>query len=70
MSPQNERLLAYLRRHKSITVKEAGLALGIQSLHRRLYELRKAGYKISGYKVDMRNRWGEWTSPKRYYLTR
>ena len=65
MSPQCQAVLAYLKKHKSITRMEA-YQIGICNLWARIGEI-KVAYKIDGYMVKVRSRYGE-THVKRYYL--
>lgn len=46
LSPQAETVLAHMETHGSITQREALLDLRVQSLTRRITELRNAGHKI------------------------
>lgn len=43
---QNARLIAYLKKHRSITRAPAFFELGIANLWARVGELRKLGYRI------------------------
>lgn len=43
---QNERIIKHLRKAGSITVREAIVEYSIQSLTKRIQELREAGYEI------------------------
>lgn len=45
---QNDRLLAYLKRHKYITRAPAFFKLGIANLWARAAELRDQGHRIDG----------------------
>lgn len=45
---QNDRLLAYLKRHKYITRAPAFFKLGIANLWARAAELRELGHRIDG----------------------
>lgn len=45
---QNDRLLAYLKRHKYITRAPAFFKLGIANLWARAAELRERGHRIEG----------------------
>jgi hypothetical protein len=46
MISQNATILDHMKRTGSITMREAMLDYSIQSLTKRISELRKAGYKI------------------------
>lgn len=43
---QNQKLLAHFKKAKSITVREALIEYSIQSLTKRIQELREEGYNI------------------------
>ncbi len=45
---QHEKILNYLNKSNTITVKEAMIELGIASLTSRIAELRRDGYAIEG----------------------
>lgn len=45
---QAEKILNHIRKNGSITQREAYLDYGIQSFHRRLTDLKDAGYSIVG----------------------
>lgn len=45
---QVERILDHLKKNGSITQREAYIDYGIQSFHRRLTDLKDAGYSIHG----------------------
>lgn len=68
MNKQHERIIAYLKAHKTISPMEAWNELGITKLATRISELRAKGYEF--YKSDMRtiNRFGEAVSYKQYEL--
>ena len=56
---QNERLLRYLRTHKSITPMEAWSSLGIYRLGARIHDLKKAGHIIDSKTATVQNMFGE-----------
>ena len=56
---QEERLLAYLQEHKTITAMEALNQLGIFRLASRIFNLKRQGYAISSKLVPVMNRYGE-----------
>ena len=56
---QEERLLAYLEEHKTITAMEALNQLGIFRLASRIFNLKRQGYAISSKLVPVMNRYGE-----------
>lgn len=65
---QCERVLKYIETHGSITNRDAMLDFGCQRLASRIHDLKRQGYEIkSKYETD-KNRYGESTSYKRYYL--
>lgn len=65
---QNQRILAYLDAHESITQIEALNALGIMRLASRISDLRKKGCPITSELVEVRNRYGETCRVKRYRI--
>lgn len=65
---QCERLLAHLKEHKSITTAEAVTELGINSLSRRICDLRSRGFAIRKERASALNRYGERVYFKRYSL--
>lgn len=44
---QRDKVLAYLRAHGTLTVRDAVTELNIMSVPKRIEELRKMGYSIS-----------------------
>lgn len=56
---QNQRLLAYLRQHRTITPMQAWDRLGIYRLGARVYDLRAEGHPISSDRTTVSNRFGE-----------
>jgi hypothetical protein len=56
---QEERLLAYLEEHKTITAMEAFNELGIFRLASRVFNLKRKGCAISSKLVPVMNRYGE-----------
>jgi hypothetical protein len=63
---QTERVLAYMRKHGSITQREADRKLGVLRLPSRINELKKEGYIITGKMEAVKNRYGEKCYIKRY----
>lgn len=63
---QDERVLAYIREHGSITQIEALRELGVMRLASRVSDLRKQGYRITGKTVPVKNRWQEVCHVKQY----
>ncbi len=64
---QAEKILEHLRKNGSITQREAYLDYGIQSFHRRLTDLKDAGYVIHGQQKRHKVTGQEYT---RYFLVR
>lgn len=62
---QVEKILEHLRKNGSITQREAFIDYGIQSFHRRLTDLKDAGYALVGRKREHPVTKQEYT---RYYL--
>ena len=55
---QCSRMLGYMSEHGSITVRQAGTHLGINSPTRRITDLKRMGYEIESETVsDGRARW-------------
>ena len=65
---QCERVLHHLREVGSITDAEAVAEYGIHRLAARIYDLRRAGMKITKEMVKGKNRFGETTRFARYRL--
>jgi len=65
---QVERVLAYLKRHGTITENEARGELGVGRLASRIDELRKGGWDIQTEMVKGVNRWGEKVRYGKYTL--
>ena len=65
---QNERVLAYMRERGSITQREA-IWLGIYRLSARIFDLRKAGYRVQSQWETVENKHGERATIARYSLT-
>ena len=65
---QNERILAYLKKHGEITQLDAIEFLGVMRLASRVSDLRKKGYPIESKMVSVRNRYGESCRVKSYSL--
>lgn len=62
---QAEKILEHLKKNGSITQREAYLDHGIQSFHRRLTDLKEAGYRIVG---DLRRNKVTGQEYTRYFL--
>lgn len=65
---QKQRVINYIREHGSITSNEAYKELGITQLGARIDDLMKDGYSFRTEWENNKNRYGEQTSYKRYYL--
>lgn len=65
---QTERLLGYLREHRTINPLEAWGYLGIYRLAARIRDLRRAGHGIRRELVPVENRFGEVCRVARYTL--
>lgn len=59
MNSQNERLLNYLKTHKTINPLEAWSELGIYRLGARVWDLRAMGYNIQQDRIKVFNRFKE-----------
>ncbi|TWH35573.1 MULTISPECIES: helix-turn-helix domain-containing protein [unclassified Aminobacter] len=62
---QCDKILDHIRKNGSITQREAFIDYGIQSFHRRLSDLRQAGYRLIGRRRKHPTTGQEYT---RYYL--
>lgn len=51
---QNERLIAYLKKHHFITRRTAAVELGIMNLWQRCSEIEDMGYKLDRRRVKTR----------------
>ena len=70
MTPKEERLLAYLRKHRrGITSLDAINKLGETRLSATIYLLRQRGFQILDTYETSQNRYGEDTRFKRYILS-
>lgn len=56
---QEERLIKYFKKTKTIDPIKAWTGLGIYRLSARILELRKKGYEIDTLKKAVKNRFGE-----------
>lgn len=66
---QKDRIINYIREFGSISSWEAYRDLGITQLGARIDQLKKDGYEFKTEWENKKNRYGEDTSYKRYYLT-
>lgn len=65
---QEQRVINYMRQFGSITTKDAFNDLGITRLSAKIFNLKKQGYEIKDDFEQGKNRYGETTNFKRYYL--
>lgn len=65
---QGQRLLQWIEEFGSITSYEAFREFGITRLSARIYDLRKAGYKVASTTETSINRYGDKVQFARYYL--
>lgn len=65
---QTERVLQYIKDHQMITPKQAMEELGIYRLGARIYDLKKQGHDIKAGWFETRNRYGEKTRVKMYWM--
>ncbi len=65
---QCEKILDYMQRFGSITSAEAMLDLGVYRLAARISDLKDEGHGIRDVMETGKNRFGEKTSYKRYFL--
>lgn len=65
---QRQRIINYIREFGSITSKDAYNDLGITQLATRIKELKELGYEFRTEWESNKNRFGEKTDYKRYYL--
>lgn len=68
MESQEMRVLAYMKKHGSITRLGAMIDLGVANLPARINELRSDGVKIITDMVDGKNRYGEKCQHAEYRL--
>lgn len=65
---QSQKVLKYINDFGSITSLEAFRDLGIIQLPKRILELKQSGICILSEYVKVKNRYGEYTKVKKYYL--
>ncbi len=65
---QTERIRAYLESHYCITPKQAMDDLGIYRLGARIYDLKKEGVPIKSGWLKTKNRYGEKTRVRMYWI--
>lgn len=66
--PQKQRVINYIREFGSITSFEAYADLGVTQLGARIDQLKKEGYEFKTEWESSKNRYGEKTEYKRYFL--
>ena len=66
--PQKRRVIDYINKFGSISSWEAYADLGITQLGARIDQLKKEGYNFRTEWESSKNRFGEKTDYKRYYL--
>ena len=66
--PQKQRVIDYLNKFGSISSWEAYADLGITQLGARIDQLKKEGYRFKTEWESSKNRFGDKTDYKRYYL--
>ena len=66
--PQKQRVIAYINKFGSISSWEAYSDLGITQLGARIDQLKKEGYNFKTEWESSKNRFGDKTEYKRYYL--
>ena len=65
---QTERIVEYMEEFDSITPLEAMRDLGCYRLSARIYDLKKDGADIKKEMIQVRNRFGEFTTVAQYTL--
>lgn len=65
---QRQRIINYIRKFGSITSLDAYKDLGITQLATRIKELKEQGYEFITKWESSKNRYGEKTDYKRYFL--
>lgn len=68
MLSQTERLLKYLKKHKTIQPLEAWTELGIYRLSAQILNLRKEGFNIITNRIEVKNRRNETFNVAEYRL--
>ena len=66
---QKERLLSYLKQHRTITNFDGIVKLGIMCPWKRAAELKAEGVPIGQIEVARKNQFGETVNVTQYYLT-
>ena len=68
LNKTQRRVFEYMIQFGSITSLEAFTDLGESRLSARIWELRQKGVGISGSRIEVKNRFGEKRTVKRYYI--
>lgn len=68
LNAQEIRVLDYIEKYGSITLRQAVLHIGVMSLSRRITSLKRKGYPIVGKMIKVKNRYQETCWVKKYYL--
>ena len=66
--PQKQRVIEYINKFGSISSWEAYADLGITQLGARIDQLKKEGYNFKTEWESSKNKFGDKTEYKRYYL--
>lgn len=66
--PQKQRVIDYINKFGSISSWEAYADLGITQLGARIDQLKKEGYNFKTEWESSKNKFGDKTEYKRYYL--
>ena len=65
---QRQRVLDYVKKHRSITRREAAIEIGCFELASRIGELEAEGHKFERERVTTKNRYGDKIPITRYTL--
>ena len=65
---QKQRILNYMKRHGSITARDAFIHLGITKLATRVSEMSSDGIEFEKEWIKGKNRWGEPEKHMKYTL--
>lgn len=68
MTPQGKRVYAFMRERGPITDGDARAACGVSRLSAIILQLKKEGVEIKAEWIEGKNRFGEITHFKRYWL--
>lgn len=68
MDKQTLRLQEYMKQHYGVTAKQAMDDLGIFRLGARIYDLKQMGVPVKSGWITVKNRFGEETRVKIYWL--